>query len=98
MGNILAELLPRRARLWLYVIVFFVLLGLGSWQAAEGDWLVAVVAFLTALAPLLAAGNVNPAPAALETGPGTNPHGSSATNVPTQQSSVEDEYPYRTYD
>jgi hypothetical protein len=104
MGNILAELLPRTVRLWLYVIVFFVLLGLGSWLAAEGNVTEAVVAFLGSLAPLLAAGNVNPAPTAQVSGPGSpNPSESSASNVPYPsvpgpKPSTEDEYPYRPYD
>lgn len=60
MGNVLTELLPRKARLVLYVVVFFALLGLTAWQAAEGNIQVAIVSFLTASAPLLAASNVNP--------------------------------------
>jgi hypothetical protein len=62
MGGVLNELLPRKVRLVLYVIVFFVLLGLTAWLGAEGDILAAVVTFLTATAPLLAAGNMNPEP------------------------------------
>lgn len=60
MQNVLTELLPRRVRLWLYLIVFVVLLILTAWQAADGEWGVAIVSILASLAPLLAAGNVTP--------------------------------------
>lgn len=60
MGSILNEIIPRMARLVLYVIVFFTLLALGAWKAAEGDVVEAITAFLTSLAPLLAAGNITP--------------------------------------
>lgn len=60
MNSVLNELLPRKARLVLYVIVFFALLGLTAWQAAEGNFLEALVSFLTSAAPLLAAGNLTP--------------------------------------
>lgn len=75
MGNILTELLPRKARLILYVIVFVALLVLGAIQANEGDVRAAITAFLTSLAPLLAAGNVNPPVPELPSAEGdTRPH------------------------
>jgi hypothetical protein len=63
MNDILTELLPRKVRLWLYVLV-----GLGSgvlaaYQAANGDWLVFAGAVAALLTSLLAARNINPPPA-----------------------------------
>lgn len=60
MSDILSELLPRKARLVLYVIVFLAGTVLAIWQASEGDWVVFSGALATALTSLLAAGNVNP--------------------------------------
>lgn len=62
MGNILQDLLPPKARQWLYVITSLVLLGLTAWQASEGNVAVAITSFLTSLVPVLAAGNVGPKP------------------------------------
>lgn len=63
MQNALHEILPRKVRLWIYVVVFLCLLGLGSYNAAAGDVPEAIFGFLTSLAPLLAAGNLTPADA-----------------------------------
>ena len=60
MGDILTELLPRKVRLWLYVLVFLALAGLAAWQAAAGDLIIFSLAVLGSLSSLLAAGNVTP--------------------------------------
>lgn len=65
-GNILSELLPRKARLVIYILLTFVLLVLTLWQAAEGNWLVFTISLASALTTLLAAGN-STAPAIVAT-------------------------------
>lgn len=62
MGDVLRELLPRKARLWLYLIVAAGMAGLTAWQAAQGDWTAFALSLGGTFAPLLAAGNVAPAP------------------------------------
>lgn len=59
MDRLLKDLLPYKARLWLYLIVGLVALGLASWQAADGNWLAAVLSFAGTLSNALAAGNVD---------------------------------------
>lgn len=59
MDALLRELLPHKARLWLYLIVGLVTLGVGAWQAADGNWLVALFSLAGTLTNALAAGNVN---------------------------------------
>lgn len=59
-GTVLTELLPRKARLALYL---FAALGssiLALWTAADGSWLVFVLGLFTMFQALLAASNVNP--------------------------------------
>lgn len=60
MNTILTELLPRKLRLWLYVIVFLALLILAAVEANGGDYVAAITSVLASLAPLLAASNINP--------------------------------------
>lgn len=60
MGAALNELLPRKARLVLYVLVAVGSLGLAAWQAAEGDWVLFAAAVVAAFQGSLAAGNVTP--------------------------------------
>lgn len=57
MKNALNELLPRKARLGLYVVVTVGALGVAAWQAAEGNWLVFAGSLFGSLTTLLAAGN-----------------------------------------
>ena len=56
-ANIISELLPRKVRLVIYVLLFLAALVFAAWQAAEGNWLVFVGSLLTSLTGLLAAGN-----------------------------------------
>lgn len=58
MDGVLHELLPRKVRLWIYVVVFLALLGLTAWQASEGNAQAAIVSFLSTVAPLLAANHL----------------------------------------
>lgn len=60
MKEALEELLPRKARLVLYVLAALVLLVITAFQAAEGDWLQFAILLATSFAPILAAGNVPP--------------------------------------
>lgn len=48
-SNPLTDVLPDRARRYLYAIGWLIALGLGIYQLTEGDWLAFVVALLTAL-------------------------------------------------
>lgn len=61
-SDALKELLNRKLRLWLYVVTSFALLCFSAWEASDGDWLRAVLVLVTALVPILAAANINPAP------------------------------------
>ncbi len=62
MNNILTELVPRKVRLWLYVIAFFASGAFAAWQVAEGDWLKFAAAVLALVLSALAASNVTPPP------------------------------------
>ena len=57
--NPLADVLPARARLVIYAIVFVVGLVLAAWQAAESDWVAFAVLLTTSLTGALAGSNVN---------------------------------------
>ena len=61
-SDALKELLNRKQRLWLYVITSFALLCFSAWEASDGDWFRAAFVLVTALVPILAAANINPAP------------------------------------
>ena len=54
MKDALSELLPRQARLWLYVITGTILLVLGTYEATEGNWLTFAVTLAGALQSNLA--------------------------------------------
>ena len=71
MKDALSELLPRQARLWLYVITGLILLVLGTYEAAEGNWLIFAVTLAGALQSNLAIVNLPPkqGPEALPEGP-----------------------------
>lgn len=58
MNSVLHEILPRKVRLWIYVLVFVALLVLSAVQANEGNVVAAITSVLSSLAPLLAAGNL----------------------------------------
>lgn len=59
MDKLLKDLVPYKARLWLYLIVGLMSLGLAAWQAADGNGLVFVAGLVNALMNVLAAGNVD---------------------------------------
>ncbi len=83
MNNILTELIPRKLRLWLYVIAFFASAGVAAWQAAEGDWLKFAAALLALAVSALAASNITPPP---DPGPPDPPTVESQTTVePSEQ-------------
>ena len=71
MKDALSELLPRQARLWLYVITGTILLVLGTYEATEGNWLTFAVTLAGALQSNLAIVNLPPkqGPEALPEGP-----------------------------
>ena len=60
MDKVMQEVLPRRVRLILYLLVGTVALVLGTWQAAEGDHLMFILGLATSLQSLLAGVNVPP--------------------------------------
>ena len=60
MKDALSELLPRQARLWLYVITGLILLVLGTYEATEGNWLIFAVTLAGALQSNLAIVNLPP--------------------------------------
>jgi hypothetical protein len=62
MNSILTELLPRRVRLWLYVLTFLASAGVAAYVASQGDWLAFAGSLLATLVSLLAAGNISPPP------------------------------------
>lgn len=60
LDSLLSELLPRKVRLWVYLIVLVAMLVFTAFQAAEGDWLLFVLGLLGSFQSSLAAGNINP--------------------------------------
>ena len=60
MFSILSELLPRKARLVLYVLFALTGVVIAAWQAAEGDWLTFAASLSVTLVGWLAASNVTP--------------------------------------
>jgi len=67
MNDILTELLPRKVRLWLYILGGLVTAGIAAWQAADGNWAVFASSVAATLTQWLAARNITPA------GPPTDP-------------------------
>lgn len=59
-NNPLTDVLPSKARKYIYALAFLGLLLYSAWQGAEGDWAEAIGAFLTAFVPLMAASNARP--------------------------------------
>ena len=60
MKDALSELLPRQARLWLYVITGLILLVLGTYEATDGNWLIFAVTLAGALQSNIAIVNLPP--------------------------------------
>lgn len=60
MFAVLNELLPRKARLVIYVLFALTGVVIAAWQAAEGDWLTFAASIATTLVGWLAAANVTP--------------------------------------
>lgn len=57
--NPLANVLPAKARLVIYAVVFVVGLVLAAWQAAQGDWFAFAVLLTGSLTGALAGSNVS---------------------------------------
>ena len=62
MNDTLTELLPRRVRLWLYVLGGLVTAGVAAWQASDGNWAVFASSIAATLVQWLAARNITPPP------------------------------------
>lgn len=60
MNDVINELLPRKVRLWLYLLAALVLIAFSVYQASEGDWATFTVGLAAALVDLLAAKNTPP--------------------------------------
>ena len=54
----LLERIPAQVRLVAYIAVSLLLLGITSYQAAEGNWMLAALTFLGSLQGVLAGANV----------------------------------------
>lgn len=52
------EVIPAKARKYVYAAVALAMIVWGAWQAAEGDWKVAIGSLITTLVAGLAHGNV----------------------------------------
>ena len=59
MREAIEEVVPRKVRLWLYIIGGMLLLGLTAFLASEGDLMLALVSFLGTLQSALAVGNLD---------------------------------------
>lgn len=57
--NPLFDIIPARARAYVYAAVALLMIAWGAWQAADGDWKVAVGALVTTLTAALAHANTN---------------------------------------
>jgi hypothetical protein len=55
--NPLFDIIPARARAYVYAAVALLMIAWGAWQAADGDWKVAVGALVTTLTAALAHAN-----------------------------------------
>ena len=56
----IAESVPRKVRLVLYIVTSLLLLVVSAMNATNGDWKAAAPMILGGLVPLLAAANLNP--------------------------------------
>lgn len=59
MKNPLSDVIPAKARRYVYAAAFVGGLALAGWQASDGDWHHALGIFLADLIPALAASNTN---------------------------------------
>lgn len=59
MNNPLADLIPAKARKYVYGIVALLALGFAAWQASEGDVQTFIGSLITALVTALAASNTS---------------------------------------
>lgn len=57
--NPLFEIIPARARAYVYAAVALLMIAWGAWQASQGDWKVAVGSLITTLVAGLAHANTN---------------------------------------
>lgn len=62
MTNPLTDVLPAKARKYVYAVLALAALVLAAYQATQGDWLAFAVALVGALTGGTAASNVNPEP------------------------------------
>jgi len=60
--NPLVNVLNHKVRGYIYAAAFLASLALTAWQAADGDWTKAVIAFLASLIAATAASNASPTP------------------------------------
>ena len=61
MMNLLTDVLPPQVRKYVYAVLGLAAIGLGVWQASDGDWLLFAANLLGALGFGTAASNVNKA-------------------------------------
>ena len=59
-ANPLTNVIPERARKYVYALATLAVIVYGAWQASEGDWGTFVAALFAALVPGLAASNTAP--------------------------------------
>lgn len=84
MNDTLTELLPRKVRLWLYVIASLTSVGVAAWNAANGDWNVFIGSVAAALVTALAARNT-PSPPPVAPAPEPEPLEPQASPTPLEQ-------------
>lgn len=73
--NPLTDLIPVRARRYVYGLAFLAALVFSIWQASEGDWAKFVAGLCTSLIPLLAVSNTPETPVAEVYDVGDEPDG-----------------------
>jgi len=62
MRTVLTDLIPAKARKYVYGVLFLVAFGYGLWQANDGDWKQVVAAALPVLVGALAVSNTDVQP------------------------------------
>lgn len=58
--NLLVDIIPPKARRYVYGTASLVLLGYGAWQAADGDWRALIGVLIGGPVAALAHANTNP--------------------------------------
>jgi len=53
------QAIPVQVRAWIYIIATLVIIGIGAWIASDGNVLLAIVTFATAVQPLVSLSNLN---------------------------------------